>query len=453
MLEQKITEYSISRIENHIEALSRFSIPRRPSDGVTRLAFSRQETEALNWTRRKLVDFGYKTKYDPFLNLHAYDARGGNKRILVGTHLDSVKNGGKYDGTVGLVCFLEALHLLEKNGEEFGLPVDFVIFRAEESTLFKVALLGSKVATGYYDLEDLRDIQFSWDDELEEALIHLGYTNKTGTQLKTVTLFDILSKYNDDLMAKIRKGCWFFDYDLVEYKAYFEVHIEQGRVLETLKKDLGIVSSFRAPLRGIFTLEGRTDHSGATPMGSKYRQDVLCAASECIIAIENICKEEAGKDVDVVGTVGELRIPFMGINKIPGKCSFTLDLRSNNFEERIRISECIHKKISEICRKRSISVGYEQTENSQPVLLTNNDESLKLQDQMQRTIERLGYSCIRMASGAGHDAMRMAQVGIPTCMLFIPCRNGVSHAPEEEAKAEDILKSSFVLYSMLKSLA
>lgn len=447
----------VSRIERYIHDLSEFSLP--IGEGVTRLAFSPQETAAINWAEKHLLDFGYTCKGDAFLNFHAYDPRKGKNRILVGTHVDTVKNGGKYDGAVGLVSFLEVLHRRAESGKEFSLPVDFVIFRAEESTLFKEALLGSKIATGCYNLKRLKDIQFSRDEELIDAMIHFGYlgpdVKKESIKVPSVTLLDILFKHTTDFLSEIRENCWFFDHTKEEYWAYFEIHIEQGKILELFKKDLGIVTSFRAPLRKIFILQGITDHSGTTPMNygnNRYRRDALCAASECVLAIERICEKESKSGVDIVGTVGEITIPYSGINKIPGICKFSLDLRSNNSEIRQRIYQKIFDEIKGICEKRDVRIlKIEDTENYEPVSLENSMESIKLHKRMGKIIRSLGYSYILIPSGAGHDAMQMAKKEIPVCMLFIPCKNGVSHSPEEEAKAEDISKASRVLFSILTS--
>lgn len=468
---------SISRIETYIDKLSQFSFRIGKARGVTRLAFSPQETAAIYWAEKQFRNFGYECKEDAFLNLHAYDPREGNKRILVGTHLDTVKNGGKYDGTVGLVSFLEALHLRKESGKFFSLPVDFVIFRAEESTIFKEALLGSKIATGRYSLEKLKDIIFSRDEELLDAMIHLDYLEKEpvsrtsgeeSASFPSISLFDILFKHTTKFLSEIRKDCWFFDHKKEEYKAYFEIHIEQSKVLEWKKMDLGIVTSFRAPLRKVFTLQGVTDHSGATPMNNKkrWRRDALCAASECIVAIERICQGASKRGADIVGTVGEITVPYSGINKVPGVCKFSIDLRSENSDERKEIYDKIEAEIRKVCETRDIGLEIDTIEEFKPVSLykipVGDDpesrkrretvlESKKLRKKMEKVIEKLGITYMPIPSGAGHDAMLVFNAYVPVCMLFIPCKSGISHSPYEEAKAEDILKVSRVLLSILTS--
>ena len=439
---------SIERIGKYIEELAKRPYNSDNSGGVTRLAFSNEESNTMEWIRKKMTEeFDYECEYDSFLNLHAYDPRHGEKRILVGTHVDSVMGGGKFDGVVGLIVFVEALY--QRGSTDFSVPVDFVVFRAEESTMFKIALLGSKVATGVFDLEDLQQLNFKRRDDLDDALLKYYFGDIDANAKKEVSLLEILSRKTSEFYSDIRKGCWLFRHPTEDYLAYFEVHIEQGRVLYDEGINLGIVNSIRAPIRNIITLEGRTDHSGATPMGEQWRRDVLCAASECILCVEDICSEESENGVEIVGTVGEIHIPNMGINKIPGYCFFTLDLRGNDSQERERIYKKIRKKMEEICRERDIHITFEETEKTEPVSLVDNGNSSLPINHLKKVMSELGYSYKIIPSGAGHDAASIAAKGIPVGFLFIPCREGVSHAPDEYAEAEDIHRASRVLLSVL----
>lgn len=430
-------------------------LPRTGRNGTNRLAFTPAETKVLNWAKEELENLGYYCEFDSFLNLHAYDQRNHKPRIIVGTHLDTVLNGGNYDGTIGFVTFLIALQQAKAKEKQFKYPVDFVVFRAEESTIFKEAVLGSKVATGYYDLEQLRKKLYDRPDEIDPAYEKL-YENDPSLKLKSewnpIDLIYANSNGNAKL-SDIKKDCWFFrdkEGKRINYEAYFEVHIEQGKVLEKTNVEIGIVSSIRAPVRCKVTLNGKRDHSGATPMGKEYRQDVLCAASECILEIESICEEESiNKNVDIVGTVGSLNVPGMGINIIPGECSFTIDLRSNDSEERDRIFKNIIAKLKSVCKERDIKINIDITERSEPASLRENAKP-EFFDEVKKAIDNLGLTSVEMPSGAGHDTMIMSKkAGIPSCLLFIPCKDGISHAPEEYASPEDIFKASQVLEKIL----
>jgi acetylornithine deacetylase/succinyl-diaminopimelate desuccinylase-like protein len=184
-------------------------------------------------------------------------------------------------------------------------------------------------------------------------------------------------------------------------------------------------------------------------MGSLYRRDALCAAGECILAIERICNEESESGLDIVGTVGVLNIPYMSINKVPGQCWFTLDLRSNSLIARKSVCRRITKAIRHTCKSRQVKLTETITENSEPVSLINNKRTQELQNKVIKVIKELGHSFSCVPSGAGHDAMQIARCGIPVCMLFIPCKGGISHSPLEEAKPEDILKASNILFYVL----
>lgn len=446
----------IDDINNYIKKIASYNhpLPQAGRGGTNRLAFTPAETKVLNWAKEELESFGYYCEYDSFLNLHAYDQRNNKPRILVGTHLDTVLNGGDYDGTVGFVTFLISLQQTREKEKQFKYPVDFVVFRAEESTIFKEAVLGSKVATGRYNLEELRKKIYDRPDEIDpvyEKLYENDPSLKRKSEWNPIDLIYANSNSNVKL-SDIKQGCWFFrdrEGKRLDYEAYFEVHIEQGKVLEKKNIKIGIVSSIRAPVRCKVMLKGKRDHSGATPMGKEFRKDVLCAASECILEIEKICEDESiNKKVDIVGTVGSINVPGMGINIIPGECSFTIDLRSNNLVERDRIYENICDKLKFICQERDIKITFDITERSYPVSLRKNASS-EFFEKIKNTIDTLGLTYLEMPSGAGHDAMIISQSGIPSCLLFIPCKDGISHSPEEFASPEDIFNASQILEKIL----
>jgi len=404
--------------------------------------------------QKKLESHGYSCDYDAFLNLHAHDPCNEKTRVIVGTHLDSVINAGKYDGTVGLITFLLCIQMSENEQKAFHHAVDFVIFRAEESTVFKEALLGSKVATGLYSARDLSKRIYKRIEDTDLAYEKLYKTSSVLKSSTHWTALDLIAaqKRRDVDISMIKRGGWLFHDSkgrvFKDYRAYFEVHIEQGKVLQAHNKKIGIVTSIRAPLRFIITLKGRRDHSGGTPMGREYRRDVLCAASECVLAIEEICMEEATKGVDIVGTVGVLNIPGMGINIIPGECNFSLDLRSNDSKERLRIFHRIQERILSSSSSRNIEVIFEKTEDTEPVDLMSKASS-GFYAAIENELSELEYPWMKLPSGAGHDAMRISQVGIPVCLLFIPCKDGISHSPDEFASAEDILIGAKALYAVL----
>ncbi len=450
-------EYWIEQIDSYIEELSKYTKKRKnkSESGITRLAFTEQEKDAIILAEKDIaaLKLAYKFEYDPFYNFHAYHYNRNIPRLLIGTHLDSVVNGGRFDGTVGLITFLIAMRWISLYFQDIYYPIDFVIFRAEESTVFKEALLGSKVACGFFDSEELEQKQFRKGQELDDEIIDY-YLKTYELNENTLNLLNIIKQYTHEKgdavkISEIEKGCWFFNYKPEDYYSYIEVHIEQGKILESKKVNFGIVNSFRAPFRVYFEFIGQTDHSGATPMGRKYRKDAFCCACECVLAIEEICEKHAQIGHDIVGTVGTVEIDAKGINKIPGNCTIGLDLRSNCLETRKMVFTEIMDKIKEKTTNRNISIKCRITENDNPLVLNNITD---IQQNLVDIIENLNYKSIFLPSGAGHDAKSLGLKGVPVGFLFIPCKNGISHDPEEDIDLDDLFKACEVLFHLFTEL-
>ncbi len=420
--------------------------------GVTRLAYSCDETRAFQWARIRLEELGFKCQEDAALNLHAtWKDNSSSKRLLFGSHIDSVRNAGKFDGTVGLIAFLEAFTLMREDGLTPRIPVDFTLFRAEESTIFNRALLGSGLATGAYCISDLGKLAFKMDPQNDDQVAE-DYVKRLGLKYEkgSMTLYQILSRHSPTFDTKIDKGCWLFPFPPTRYKGYFEVHIEQGNILFHKNIEIGIVDSFRAPLRREYVVKGRTDHSGATPMTEGARHDALCAAAECILVIERICTEAANACTDIVGTVGWIDVPNKSINRVPGECRFRLDLRSNHLNSRDQVIAQIQKSIDTIATNRDITIEFDELEVSNPILLES-EACKELAKLAENAANRLNLTHMPMASGAGHDAMSLARSGVATCMLFIPCEEGISHSPEENAEPSSIRKAAELIVELVCS--
>ena len=223
---------------------------------------------------------------------------------------------------------------------------------------------------------------------------------------------------------------------------YFELHIEQGRILEDEGLKIGIINSIAAATRYWLTIDGRQDHSGATPMG--MRQDALCAAGEIIIELENIAKRESIHSS--VGTVGYLGNYPNAFNVVPGKVKMGLDIRGVEKDSIDRIDDEIVKFVDEVCKKRNLNYELDNISKAIPVKL---DEDLK--NELSDVATKLGIKHKIMNSGAGHDAMKFWDIA-PTGMVFIPCKDGVSHNKAEEIEYEDIILGSKIIFEELKQL-
>lgn len=384
--------------------------------GITRLAFSDEDWQARTFIISLLKQAGLTIRIDDFGNIIGR-RQGKNPAapaVLCGSHIDSVPHGGNFDGVLGVLGAIEAVNLMNENNFKNYNPIDIVVFMCEESSRFGTATLGSKAACGKLTVRDMK--QYKDTD------------NKS--------LYDILHSrgIEPDKRNKV--------IDLKNLKACIEMHIEQGKVLENIHKPIGIVTGIAAPTRIKLELRGKADHSGATPM--TMRNDALCAAAEIILSVENIALTSLQP---VVGTVGIANVSPNVMNVIPGEVELGIDIRSIYAQAKTNTVSTVKKAIEKISQKRKIQVSLHTLADEQPVTLDdyviNSIENVCRED-------NIAYN--KMPSGAGHDMMHLAEHA-PTGMIFIPCRDGISHNAAEWADMKDILRGTDVLYKTLCSLS
>jgi len=400
MTPNKLSEYiDVDRMQRRLNELN--EIGKTSDGGVTRLAFTETETEAYEYILNELSD-EYVITEDTVGNVFATQQPNATQSVLTGSHLDSVFNGGPLDGALGVVVSLEAVNAVYRADVDCAFPPTLAIFRGEESARFGHHTIGSRAALGMLDIQTLAAVDQN-GVPLWKAMQDIGFQpdNLSGPSI-----------------------------DLESVAAFLETHIEQGRVLEEHGDDLGIVSSIRAPVRYRVTVTGNYDHSGATPMG--LRQDALTAASEMVVAIEEIA-EEAATDGDIVGTVGTISAVDGSINQVCGRVEFSLDLRSNDTDYRDDVESHILETIDGIATSRSVGLETEVIDRSNPVSLDDGIVS-----QLQSAAESTGVEQQVLPSGGGHDAMNFQLNNIPTGMVFVPSIDGVSHNPDEETTPEAI---------------
>ena len=331
--------------------------------------------------------------------------------VASGSHLDTVINGGAYDGMCGVVGALEALYMLQD--EELERSIEVIIFRAEESSRFGFATMGSKLLTGSAAPEQLNKGVKKGDISFIEALREWGCNPDA---------------YRD---AVIAPG---------SYKCFAELHIEQGKVLEQTQHQLGIVHNIAAPTRFKIHIKGVADHSGATPMG--MRRDALVSAAKLILAVNEAAETE--KANGSVGTVGVVDVEPGSINVVPGAVTLWVDVRGVDKTSIERVLQSIREQAENVAVCDGVGVQIEMLTADSPVAL---DEALATQS--EAICAEKGFSFLHMNSGAGHDAMHMTKI-CPTTMLFIPCRAGISHNPAEYASTEDICRGIEVLAEVLR---
>ena len=378
-----------------------------PGGGVTRLGYTALEDEMHRRFGALAEALGGTVETDLAGNSYAFLAPA-EEYVLIGSHLDSVIQGGRYDGVAGVMAGLLLLKRAREN--RLSLPLKVAAFRCEESSNFGCCTMGSGLVA--HQLK-----------EGPEKLAQL--TGKNGERL-------------GDVFA--RRGLSLTPPPIAGVREYLELHIEQGKVLEETGTRVGVVSTIAGPRRWKLQLKGLAEHSGATPMS--MRQDALCAAAEIVLAVERIGQREATL-AESVATVGVIQNTPNALNVVPGAAELGIDLRGSRMDSLDRMERDTLSAARDICDRRHIALTESKLSELDPVSM---DEAI--QKGLMAAAERLHISCRNMPSGAGHDAMAFAPL-FPTGMVFIPCENGISHNPLESTTLESILDGADVLWAYL----
>lgn len=338
---------------------------------------------------------------------------GASRLVATGSHYDTVRNGGLYDGRLGIL--LPMALVAGWHARQWRPPFDFEVvgFAEEEGVRFGSTFLGSSAYIGRFDA-DLLSARDALDISMAQALADAGH----------------------DPQALVVQGAG------TRPDQYFEIHIEQGPVLLARGQAVGVVSAIAGATRRRFMLRGRAGHAGTTPMG--MRCDAACAAAEIVLAIEARCRAHP----ELVGTVGSIDVPGGSVNVVPGRCTFTLDLRAPADALRDAALADILAAADEICMRRRIEL---ECETLMSVPATPCDELARTH--WREAIAAQGLEASELPSGAGHDAIKLAEVA-PVSMLFVRCGNGgISHHPDETVSAADIDAAAAVTQAFLSRLA
>lgn len=404
---------SKKRLEENFASMENFSLP---GEGITRLAFSDEDWQARRFIIDKMKELGLTIREDAFGNLFGRleGSEPGLPVVALGSHIDSVPSGGNFDGVAGTLAALEVISAMKEAKIRNQHAVEMIVFMAEESSRFGMATMGSKVMTGQLDSEKIKT-----------------FKDKDGNKL-----YDILKArgLNPDELASA--------YYKEKLKIFLEIHIEQGKVLENMQKKIGVVTGIAAPTRIKAILHGHADHSGATPMG--MRHDGLCAAAEIILQVEQLASTT---DKTCVGTVGVINNAPNVLNVVPGEVEIGIDLRSIYDDEKSKLAQTVQQMIRATAQKRDISVDIKTLADDRPVQLPP-----QVVNFLSDICEQNQTEYLQMPSGAGHDAMHMALLA-PTGMLFIPCRDGISHHKDEFASMDDICLGTRILFEAVCKIA
>ena len=338
----------------------------------------------------------------------------GVKALLTGSHYDTVRNGGKYDGRLGIFVPMACVRELVKQNRRLPFAFEVVGFAEEEGQRYKATFLGSGALIGHFnpawlDQQDIDGVT------MRNAMAHAGL--------------------NADDIPKIQR-------DPKKYLGFVEVHIEQGPVLNELDLPLGIVTSINGSVRYLGEVMGMASHAGTTPMDR--RRDAAAAVSELILFAE----QRACKDGDSVATVGMLQVPNGSINVVPGSCKFSLDIRAPNNAQRDAVVADVLAALKDICERRSVRYTLEETMRAAAA-----PSDPTWQQRWEKAVDALGIPLFRMPSGAGHDAMKLHEV-MPQAMLFVRGINsGISHNPLESSTNDDIQLAVEAFSLLLANLA
>ncbi|MDS9471474.1 Zn-dependent hydrolase [Sporosarcina pasteurii] len=380
--------------------------------GFSRLGYTKEEQDAHEQFRVIAQNLGLETHQDSAGNQWAvWKVDENASTIAAGSHLDTVYNGGGYDGVAGVLTAFAAVKILKAKQFKPVKNIAIVAFACEESARFGVSTIGSKAVCGLLNTDRVANLKDTNGITLQEAV------NDSGLNWQDIQEAELATD---------------------AFEQFIEIHIEQGRLLEKTRKDIGIVRAIAQPTRLLITCEGMTNHTGTTPMND--RQDALVAIAGLISHVESAALQmNERQSIPVMATVSTIKASPNAMNMIPGQVVIGVDIRSTNADLKQEMVEVILSFIQHTEVKRSVTFHIETLADDPPIQL-----DINIQGVLAELCEELNLSSMIMDSGAGHDAMNMAKRW-PSGLLFIPCRQGISHHPDEYTDSQSLLNGAKLL--------
>jgi N-carbamoyl-L-amino-acid hydrolase len=403
----------IERVQRDILRMSEFVSSEEP--GYTRISFSKEDREAREYVAHLMKEEGnLSVRIDAAGNLIG-SRRGESQKpaILVGSHIDTVRGGGRFDGVSGVIAAIEIARRFEEEKVSMIHPLEVIVFLAEEPSPFGISTVGSRAMTGRLSEDLLISLKDSQGRTLGGAIEGMGG--------------------NPSRIREAKRSP-------AEVLAFLELHIEQGPILYSRGIPIGAVTGIVGILRGRIEVVGRMDHAGTIPM--EARKDALVAGSEVVLALEKVCRELEG----VVGTIGKVEVFPNSLNVIPGRVNLGMEVRSLSEALLHETERLFRKELDRVVQKRGVEIHFDSAISSKPVLFHR-----RLVEQVARVCSFLGISYLEMPSGAGHDANHLAEV-VPAGMIFVPSKDGRSHCPEEWTDFEQVCLGTEVLANVVTSL-
>ncbi len=397
-----------------LDALAHFS---EDGDALTRVFLSPEHKAAAVMVISWMEGAGMTAGLDAVGNVVGrYEgAQPGLPALTLGSHLDTVRNAGKYDGAQGIVSAIACVKALDRAGERLPFAIEVIAFGDEEGVRFQSTLLGSRAVAGTLDPAMLETVD-AQGTSMRQALTDFGR-----------------------VPVKIAEA----GHDQTDVLAFVELHIEQGPVLEAEGLPVGIVSSIAGATRFLVRIAGQGGHAGTVPMA--LRRDAMAAAAEAVLAIENRCRDGSDAANGLVGTVGQITVPGGATNVIPGLAEFTIDIRAAENDTREQAVTDILAALEDIARRRDLAIQIEKTHDAPAQAC-----AAWLMEQLDAAVAAEGIQPRLLPSGAGHDAMAMADI-TDIGMLFVRCKNGISHHPDESVTAEDADTGVRVLLNFMRN--
>ncbi|MGD0443715.1 MAG: M20 family metallo-hydrolase [Edaphobacter sp.] len=407
------------RLLNELQTLATLTSAEPVTNGttVTRIVFSTDDLRARAWLKDLAIAEGLEVRDDAVGNIFIrwIGSDPTLPAVATGSHTDAIPHAGMYDGTVGVLGGLEAIRALKRSGLRPRRSIELVMFTSEEPTRFGIGCLGSRLMSGTLDPTRADSLQDKDETRLSIVRTAAGFTGS----LSSVRL------------------------PPNHYYAWIELHIEQGPLLEREGIPLGIVTSIAAPASYRFTITGLGGHAGALLMPA--RKDALCAAAELILSIEKHALATGA--IDTVATVGTCDVHPGAVNSVPSRVVLQLDIRDTDPNRRETVMQAVRRDCEELRQRRKLTITEELINADAPA--QSSPHTIELLEDISK---ENGITYKKMVSRAYHDSLFMAQIA-PVAMIFIPCRNGVSHRPDEYASPTDIATGTQVLAQALAKLA
>jgi N-carbamoyl-L-amino-acid hydrolase len=404
-----------NRLASELDTLG--AISQEPAPVVTRVVFTEADVEARKYVKTLSGEAGLDVREDAVGNTFARwegeDAALAS--VATGSHIDAIPNAGRFDGTVGVLGGLEAIRALARAGYRPRRPIELVIFTAEEPTRFGIGCLGSRLLSGLLDPDAADQLQDRDGVALSDARWAAGFEGP---------------------LSAVRLPAGY-------YSAFVELHIEQGPLLEQHQTQLGVVTAIAAPASVRIVIEGEGGHAGAVLMPDRH--DAFLAAAEIALAVEMSARSSGSSDT--VGTVGVCDIFPGAVNSIPSRVRIEVDVRDTEQARRDDVLENIRQACDQVAQRRGVTAQWQLVNADSPAHCDP-----RIVGALARACETHNLPFERMISRAYHDSLFMSRIA-PTAMLFIPCRAGVSHRPDEYASPEAIAQGALVLAETLAGLA